>query len=69
MAKKYAFETIDKTTFNALLEQYQDVIPQKLAELEKQRLITVPSKLGERRSGGDPYLDKDEVATLVDWKL
>ena len=69
MANEYAAESIDKSTFNTLLDQYQDVVPQKLAELENQRLSMIPSTLGTRRSDGKPYLFKDEVVTLIDWKL
>lgn len=65
----YAFDGIDRTNFDKLLEQYADVVPEKLAELEEQRLSQIPSTLAHRKSDGNPYLTKDEVATLVDWKL
>lgn len=66
MDGNHAFDTIDRETFNALLNKYPDVVPSKLADLEEQRLVTIPSAVSSR----DPkYLTKEELATLMDWKL
>jgi hypothetical protein len=51
------------------LSQYPETVPSKLADLEEQRLSTIPTVLAQRRSEGQAYLTKTEVATLVDWKL
>lgn len=69
MASKYAFDSIDRTTFEEILKEYPDVVPDKLAALEAQRLRTIPAALVKRRSEGKPYLTKDEAVSLVDWKL
>jgi len=69
MASHYAFESITLDTFNEVVDQYQHVVPEKLADLEEQRFQIIPSTLTERISEGVFHLTKDEVVTLVDWKL
>ncbi|KAK4549841.1 hypothetical protein LTR36_005142 [Oleoguttula mirabilis] len=66
MDEQHNFETIDATTFESLLAQYGGVVPEKLAVLERQRLEVIPLAIKER----DPtHITKDELATLMDWKL
>ena len=62
-----AFDNIDIEAFNALLEEYQNVIPSKLSDLDYQRYDAIPQMLKERK--GTPSLSKAQVSTLVDWKL
>jgi hypothetical protein len=69
MGSRYAFDRIAGSDFEEILSQYADTVPAKLADLEKQRLTTIPKALAERRAEGQAYLTKIEVATLVDWKL
>ena len=66
---QYAFDRISKDDFEQTLAQYPETVPSKLADLEEQRLSTIPAILKERKAKGNTYLTKDEVATLVDWKL
>lgn len=66
---QYAFDRISSDDFDHILAQYPETVPSKLADLEEQRLSTIPSTLKERKTKGKAYLTKDEVATLVDWKL
>lgn len=66
---QYAFDHISKDDFEQILAQYPETVPAKLADLEEQRLSTIPAKLKERKARGNTYLTKSEVATLVDWKL
>ena len=66
---QYAFDRISKDDFEQILAQYTETVPPKLADLEKQRLSTIPAKLKEREAKGNAHLTKGEVATLVDWKL
>ena len=69
MGSQYAFDRITGSDFEDILSQYPDTIPAKLADLEKQRLSTIPNVLAKRRAQGQAFLTKTEVATLVDWKL
>lgn len=69
MGSHYAFDHISKGDFENALSQYDGVVPSKLAELEEQRLHIIPKSLATRKKGGRAYLTKQEVATLVDWKL
>ena len=69
MGSLYAFDRIAGSDFEEILLQYPDTVPAKLADLEEQRLSTIPDVLAERRAEGQAYLTKTEVATLVDWKL
>jgi hypothetical protein len=69
MDSQYAFGSISESDFEDILSQYPDAVPSKLADLEKQRLSIIPAVLAGRRSEGQAYLTKAEVATLVDWKL
>jgi hypothetical protein len=63
----YDYETITYEMFSGLLESYTELVPSKLAELEEQRLETIPKALSERAD--DAHLKKAEVQKLVDWKL
>jgi len=59
--------TIQPSTFDALLQEYPDVVPEKIRILDKQRYEMIPASVRERE--GSPHLTKEEVTTLVDWKL
>ena len=62
----FTIDVINLDDFNGLLVKYKDVVPDKLEELEKQRLEIIPKALAERT---DAHLTKTEVQTLLDWKL
>ncbi|KAL1302630.1 hypothetical protein AAFC00_003001 [Neodothiora populina] len=59
-------DTIGLKRFKAELDGYGDVVPEKVGELEQQRLEIIPRALAEREIA---YLTKAEIQTLVDWKL
>ncbi|KAK6440942.1 hypothetical protein LTR95_002836 [Oleoguttula sp. CCFEE 5521] len=65
----FTFDGVDKSTFNSLLEQYPTCVPDKLKSLDEHRFNGLPTVLAERKAEGKVYLSKEEVATLVDWKL
>jgi hypothetical protein len=67
MTPKFSFELIDEEAFDSISQQYNGVIPEKLEELDEQRYNTIPAVVKDR--GEDPMLSKEEVATLVKWKL
>jgi hypothetical protein len=67
MDKKRAFNTITPDEFNNILAQYPSIIPDKLADLDRERYKTIPGRL--EADADAPSLSKDEVATLVEWKL
>ena len=63
----YALKTIDPATFDKIFRKYADLVPEKLLRLDKTRYITIPESLNNQPDS--PSLSKDDVATLVDWKL
>nr|OQO30999.1 hypothetical protein B0A51_01238 [Rachicladosporium sp. CCFEE 5018] len=65
----FTFDGIDKGTFNSLLKQYPTCVPDKLGSFDEQRFNNLPGILAKRNGEGKVYLTKEEVATLVDWKL
>ncbi|OQO02442.1 hypothetical protein B0A48_11969 [Cryoendolithus antarcticus] len=65
----FTFDGVDTSTFNSLLEQYPTCVPDKLKSLDEHRFKGLPAVLAERKVAGKVYLAKEEVATLVDWKL
>ncbi|KAF1814586.1 hypothetical protein P152DRAFT_432696 [Eremomyces bilateralis CBS 781.70] len=56
--------------FDQLLKDYPNTVPKELRPLDKRRLEELPAIL---KSRGDqfpnPYLEKDELVELVEWKL
>ena len=66
---QYAFDRISNDDFEQILARYPETVPSKLADLEEQRLSTIPATLKERNAKGNAYLTKNELAKLVDWKL
>ena len=60
-------EQIEPAAFDSILQEYPNVVPQKLFELDDQRYNIIPTAVEKRT--GDVSLSKEEVATLVDWKL
>lgn len=67
MGVTHGFDAIDATTFDDVLGQYPDSVPEKLSDLDAQRYESIPDIVAARRPA--PFLTKEEVATLVDWKL
>lgn len=62
------FTSIEPDQFNTLLNDYNHAVAQKLVELDEERYTTIPKRLQEQPTGS-ATLSKEEVATLVDWKL
>lgn len=69
MGSQYVFDRIVEADFDNILSQYSETVPSKLSDLEEQRLSIIPAALANRKKEGRPFLNKAEVATLVDWKL
>lgn len=66
---KYLPDNILKEDFERLLSKYPSIVPEKLKELDESRLHTIPDALEKRRKKGDAFLEKDEVESLVRWKM
>ena len=64
-------DRIQLSDFKLLLAKYNDVIPKQLADLEQLRLDTIPEAIADRATatGEGSYLEKDELRSLVEWKL
>jgi hypothetical protein len=70
MAKNLSFEAITAADFDACLDRYDEVVSDKLRELDEFRFVTIPAELKKRRNAkGGAWLAKEEVQKLVDWKL
>ena len=61
--------TISIATFHDILARYASKVPDALINLDVLRYSTIPSNLEARGTGKDRYLTKDEVVSLVEWKL
>lgn len=56
-------------TLHGHLLSYDSYIPDKIQGLEELRLSIIPKTLAQRRKDGEPFLEKSEVTSLVEWKL
>lgn len=64
-------KNIDKDAFQAILERYDALVPERLSDLETFRLKELPKILETRRENnkGSTWMEKDELVKLVEWKL
>ena len=62
-------ETILFAEFEANRDAYESFIPPELRELDDFRLHGIPKLLEERKKEGEAFLEKTELANLMDWKL
>ncbi|KAF2223559.1 hypothetical protein BDZ85DRAFT_111184 [Elsinoe ampelina] len=70
MDEIHHWKTIAKSDFDRILKHYPAVIPDKLKDLDQKRLIDIPKATDKRRHSKEGvHLTKDEVVTLVKWKL
>ncbi|KAF1834994.1 hypothetical protein BDW02DRAFT_629995 [Decorospora gaudefroyi] len=60
--------TISLTTFKDVLSRYPTTVPEKLRDLDAQRYTTIPAAVAARPED-TKHLTKNEVETLVEWKL
>ena len=67
MDKPQTVDVIDPATFDEILLEYSDAVPEKLSELDKQRYVIIPEIIKKQKDSR--FLSKQQVATLVDWKL
>ncbi|KAL9065791.1 MAG: hypothetical protein Q9161_008016 [Pseudevernia consocians] len=56
-------------TLHTHLLSYDSHVPDKIQGLEELRLSTIPENLVQRKKDGEPFLEKTEVTSLVEWKL
>jgi len=63
----YHINSITKQTFEEVLSRYPSAAPEKLHDLDAQRYEAIPEAIA--KPGGREHLTKDEVVTLVEWKL
>lgn len=61
--------TVSRVDFNNILARYQDAVPAKLHDLDKLRFESIPEKVAQRKKEFDAFLEKEEVESLVEWKL
>ncbi len=69
MQNSRAWDEIKYHDLNTAVEDYPNYVPDKLRELDEIRLQTIPQKVERRKSTDQPYLEKSELLTLVEWKL
>lgn len=63
-------DNITPKDFGDILSRYESTVRTELNELETLRLRTIPEALAKRRSDEiEPYLEKQELQQLVEWKL
>ncbi len=69
MQSSMAWDEIKYYEFITAVKDYPKYVPDKLRELDETRLQTIPKTIQQRKSGGQPYMEKSELLTLVEWKL
>jgi hypothetical protein len=62
-------DKISPADFDAALARYEKHVPDKLSELDQLRFVSIPSSLKSRNEGPGPWVEKEELQQLVDWKL
>jgi hypothetical protein len=62
----FHIDDISLSTLRDVLSRYPATVPEKLRELDTRRYDTIPAVVAARET---KYLTKDEVVTLVEWKL
>lgn len=65
----FSAHTVSRVDFNNILARYQDAVPAKLHDLDKLRFESIPEKVAQRKKESDAFLEKEEVESLVEWKL
>jgi hypothetical protein len=48
---------------------YESHVPDKIQGLESLRGVDIPETLTQRKKDGNAFLEKNEVMSLVEWKL
>jgi len=71
MSRTLEIDSIDPTSFENVLKRYESHIPASLKDLESIRLNSIPNSLESRRldKKPKPWLEKEELKQLVEWKL
>ncbi|KAG8631940.1 hypothetical protein KVT40_001080 [Elsinoe batatas] len=70
MDNKYHWKAVAKSDFEKVLKHYPTIIPDKLKGLDQKRLVDIPKATHKRQNSEEGiHLTKDEVVTLVKWKL
>ena len=59
---------ISVDTLHSLLLNHDSHVPDKIQGLEL-RQSKIPETLAQRKQDGEPFLEKAEVSSLVEWKL
>jgi hypothetical protein len=66
----FKIDTISISTFSEKLARYPGVVPEKLQSLDEARYNTIPTAItNTNQADSDVYLYKNQVETLVEWKL
>lgn len=60
---------ISVDTLHSILLNYDSQVPDKIQGLEELRQSKIPETLAQRKQDGEPFLEKAEVSSLVEWKL
>lgn len=56
-------------TLQSHLLSYESHVPDKIQGLESLRGKDIPETLAQRTKNGNAFLEKNEVTSLVEWKL
>ena len=48
---------------------YESHVPPNIQGLESLRINEIPETLAQRKKDGEAFLEKEEVKSLVEWKL
>lgn len=65
-------DSADHITYSDLkkrLLSYNSHVPPDIGHLESLRLKDIPEALAQRKKNGEAFLEKEEVTSLIRWKL
>jgi hypothetical protein len=66
----FKYTAIAKEAFNTILSRYPSLVPPALHGVDTTRYEVIPDTLRERKDGmNGAYLMKEDVVSLVEWKL
>ncbi|QIW98251.1 hypothetical protein AMS68_003769 [Peltaster fructicola] len=69
MTAELDVQSIGYNDFRAVLERYPSVRPDKLTDLDEQRYVSIPANLAKLAQVEEAHLTKQELVTLVEWKV
>ena len=72
MWRTQTIDLIDEDAVEAAAARYDGLVSEELKPLDHQRYEVIPATFAKRSNSGgqnEPYITRDELITLMQWKL